>query len=71
MCKKRVYKNYDHLQGRVYKRIKISIGNTKGIDTAAAIISLKIWQKAYDELRNPTDSDISFGVYEYFGDTRC
>lgn len=71
MCKKRIYKNYDHLQGRVYKMIKSNIGNVKGIKDASAIISLKIWQRAYEELRNPTDSDICIGMYEYFGDTRC
>lgn len=71
MCKKRIYKSYDHLEGRVKKAIKTLIGSSKGIEDAAAVISMKIWLKAYDELRNPTDSDISIGLYEYFGDTRC
>ena len=68
--KKKTYKNFDNLEGKVNKVIRKTLGLGRRSNTPAAIISMNIWQRAYNELRSPTDSDISIGIYEYFGDTR-
>ena len=70
MSKFRTYKSYENLEGMVNKTLKKILKIKRGREIPSAIISMNIWNKAIDELRLPTDVDISMGVYEFFGDTR-
>lgn len=64
------YKTYENLEGKVTKALSKSLGMMKGINLAAAMISVEVWDDAKREERVPTDSDISRGIYEFFGNTR-
>lgn len=66
----KTYKSYESLEGKVIKALKKSIGSNKSTTIIASVIAVDIWNRAKRQSKVPTDTDISFGIYEYLGAVR-